>query len=203
MKTVDMKTKGNPWEDHYTRQARKDRWLARSVYKLQEIDRKFRIFSRGSRVLDLGCYPGSWTQYALGKIGPGGRVTGIDLTEPDHLSDARFRFIKADILALEPESLRKNPGPLNLVMSDLAPRTTGVRDVDAARSMDLVRKASEIALNILLPGGWFICKVLEGGGLKEFRGEVSLHYAQVRVFRTEATRKKSREIYLIAKNFRQ
>ncbi len=193
--------KRNQWEDHYTRQARKERWLARSVYKLQEIDRKFRIFARGDHVLDLGCYPGSWSQYALGKIRPRGMVVGIDLKVPDHLSDPRFRFLQADILTLEPESLQDKAGSLNVVMSDLAPQTTGVKDVDVARSMDLVRKASEIALKMLCPGGRFICKVFEGEDFQDFRAEVSSRYKQVRVFRTGATRKKSREIYLIAKGF--
>lgn len=196
-----MPRKRNQWEDHYTRQARKDHWLARSVYKLQEIDKKFRIFSRGDRVLDLGCYPGSWSQYALQKIGPEGSLTGIDLTVPDRLSDARFGFLKADVLTVEPESLLKQIGSLNLVMSDLAPRTTGIKEVDAARSMALVKKASAIALQLLLPGGRFICKVFEGEDFRDFREDISSYYRQVRIFRTEATRKKSREIYLIAKGF--
>lgn len=193
--------KRNEWEDHYTRQARKEHWLARSVYKLQEIDQRFRIFIRGDRVLDLGCYPGSWTQYALLKIKPGGLVTGVDLKVPDHLSDARFRFMKADILTLEPESLHEKAGSLNVVMSDLAPRTTGLKEVDAARSMDLVRKASEIASKMLLPKGRFICKVFEGEDFKEFRVEVSHRYENVRVFRTETTRKGSREVYVIGQGF--
>ncbi|RLB19805.1 MAG: 50S rRNA methyltransferase [Deltaproteobacteria bacterium] len=193
--------KRNQWEDHYTRQARKERWLARSVYKLQEIDQKFRIFARGNHVLDLGCYPGSWSQYALLKIKPGGLVTGIDLKVPDHLSDPRFRFLKADILLLDPESLEDAGCPLKVVMSDLAPRTTGIKEVDAARSMDLVRKASEIASSVLCPGGRFICKVFEGEDFRGFRDEVALRYKEVRIFRTGATRKKSREIYLIAKGF--
>lgn len=196
-----MPKKRNQWEDHYTRQARKDRWLARSVYKLQEIDKKFRVFSRGDRVLDLGCYPGSWSQYALQKIGPDGSLTGIDLTVPDRLSDSRFGFLKADVLTVEPESLLKKFGSLNLVMSDLAPRTTGIKEVDAARSMALVKKASAIALQLLLQGGGFICKVFEGEDFRDFREEISPWYRQVRIFRTEATRKKSREIYLIAKGF--
>jgi len=189
--------KRNQWEDHYTRLARKERWLARSVYKLQEIDRKFKIFAQGDHVLDLGCYPGSWSQYALGRIRPGGKVLGIDLKVPDHLSESNFRFIQADILALDRESLHQETGCVNVVMSDLAPKTTGAKAVDAARSMELVRKASEIARRLLLPGGNFICKVFEGEDVRDFRVEISRHYKQMRVYRTEATRKRSREIYLI------
>jgi 23S rRNA (uridine2552-2'-O)-methyltransferase len=103
---------------------------------------------------------------------------------------------------VDPESLLKKLGSLNLVMSDLAPRTTGIKEVDAARSMALVKKASAIALQLLLPGGGFICKVFEGEDFRDFREEISPCYSQVKIFRTEATRKKSREIYLIAKGFR-
>jgi 23S rRNA (uridine2552-2'-O)-methyltransferase len=193
--------KRNQWEDHYTRRARKEHWAARSIYKLQEIDQKFRIFKEGHHILDLGCYPGSWSQYALTKIGPGGGVFGVDLKVPDRISGANFRFLQADVLALDPEVLHRETGDADVVMSDLAPRTTGVRQADAARSTELVQKASDIARSLLLPRGCFICKVFEGEDFREFRTEVSRLYKQVRVFRTGATRKRSRETYLIAQEF--
>lgn len=193
--------KDNQWEDHYTRLARKEHWRARSVYKLQEINQRFRVFRQARAILDLGCYPGSWSQYALKEVGPGGTVLGIDLTAPEKFPDRNFRFIQADVLGLDPEALREKAGLLDVVMSDLAPRTTGIKEVDAARSMDLVRKASEIASRMLFPGGHFICKVFEGEDFRDFRAEVAGRYTEVRVFRTGATRKKSREIYLIAKGF--
>lgn len=193
--------KRNQWEDHYTRQARKERWLARSVYKLQEIDRKFKIFRRGQHVLDLGCYPGSWSQYALRKVEPGGRVVGVDLKMPNRLSGANFQFVHADVLTFDPELLRREMGHTDVVMSDLAPKTTGTKAVDTARSMELVRKASGIARSLLLPGGHFLCKVFEGEDFRSFRVEVSHRYKNVRVFRTETTRKRSREIYLIGQGF--
>jgi 23S rRNA (uridine2552-2'-O)-methyltransferase len=191
----------NQWEDHYARRARKEHWPARSVYKLQEIDQKFRIFQEGHRVLDLGCYPGSWSQYALKKVGPGGTVFGVDLKVPDRVSGPKFRFLQADVLVLNPEVLHQKTGNTDVVMSDLAPRTTGIKEVDAARSMELVKKASDIACRLLFPGACFLCKVFEGEDFREFRAGISRLYTQVRVFRTGATRKGSREIYLIAQGF--
>lgn len=193
--------KDNRWEDHYTRLARKEHWLARSVYKLQEIDRKFGIFRQGQDVLDLGCYPGSWVQYALKKVGPRGNVVGLDLKMPDGVSAANFRFVQADVLALERERLRREAGNMDVVVSDLAPKTTGAKTVDAARSMELARKASEIALDLLHPGGQFLCKVFEGEDFRSFRVQVSSRYRHMRIFRTETTRKRSREIYLIGQGF--
>jgi 23S rRNA (uridine2552-2'-O)-methyltransferase len=193
--------KRNQWEDHYTRRARKEHWPARSVYKLQEIDQKFKILREGLRVLDLGCYPGSWSRYALKKGGSAGRVIGVDLKAPDRVSGPNFQFLQADVLALDPEVLHRETGDMDVVMSDLAPRTTGIKQADAARSMELVRKASDIAAALLLPGGCFICKVFEGEDFREFRAGVSRLYKKARVFRTGATRKRSREIYLIAQGF--
>lgn len=193
--------KRNEWEDHYTRRARKERWLARSVYKLQEIDQRFRVFRKAQQVLDLGCYPGSWTQYVLKKIGPEGSVVGLDLKVPEGVSNAGFRFVQADVLEVDPQGLRREIGPMDVVMSDLAPKTSGIKSVDSARSMELVRKASEIAFWLLPSGGQFLCKVFEGEDLKGFRTDITRRFKTAKLFRAEATRKGSREIYLICQGF--
>ena len=91
---------GNRWEDHYARRARQEKWLARSVYKLEEIDRKFGLLRPGQRLLDLGCYPGSWSQYCTRRVGPKGDVVGLDLKAPEKFSAPNFRFIQADVLDL-------------------------------------------------------------------------------------------------------
>ena len=189
--------KPNRWDDSYARRARDEKWLARSVYKLQEIDAKFKLIKRGSRILDLGCYPGSWCQYALGRAGLGGDVVGIDLKPPDHLSAQGFRFIEADVMALEIERLVRELSPRDLVMSDLAPSTTGIRAVDESRSLALAGRAAEIAGALLKTGGHFVCKIFEGEDLNPFKTEVSGHFRQVRLFRPKATRKRSREVYLL------
>ncbi len=196
-----MQMKSNRWDDHYTEKARRENWLARSVYKLQEIDRKFKLIHRGDRVLDLGCFPGSWSQYAIGKVGKGGDVVGIDLQIPKDFNPPNFRFIEADIETVDLEQLAKKIEPRNLVMSDLAPPTTGIRDTDVARSMFLAEQAVRIARAVLKLKGHFVCKIFEGEALKSFETGISPLFKQVRRFRPQATRKRSREVYLVGTGF--
>jgi 23S rRNA (uridine2552-2'-O)-methyltransferase len=192
--------KTNTWEDHYTRRAREERWLARSVYKLEEIDRKVRLIRPGDRILDLGCYPGSWSQYSVVKVGPTGEVVGVDLKKPERFSSPRFKFIEADVLSLDVQWLREEVGARELVISDLAPATSGIAVTDTSRSMELARRALEIALAVLKKGGHFLCKVFEGQEVKAFRTELAEHFARVQTLRPSAVRKASREIYLLAIN---
>jgi 23S rRNA (uridine2552-2'-O)-methyltransferase len=194
--------KTNTWEDHYTRRAREERWLARSVYKLEEIDRKGHLLHAGDRVLDLGCYPGSWSQYSVAKVGPRGEVVGVDLKKPDRFSSPRFRFIQADMLTLDVEWLRTQVGTREVVMSDLAPATSGIRVTDTSRSLELAHRALEVALAVLGKGGHFLCKVFEGPDVKAFRRELAGHFARVQTLRPSAVRKTSKEIYLLATNRR-
>ena len=192
--------KQNRWDDYFTRRAREENWLARSVFKLQEMDKKFNVIRKGDRLLDLGCYPGSWLQYAVKKAGPEGEVTGIDLIRPDRLSHLNIRFIHADVLTLDIEWLAKKVDGMDVVMSDLAPQTTGIRSTDASRSMLLARRAAEIAVVLLKKKGRFVCKVFEEEGLRLFKMELSDHFRQTRLFRPKAVRKRSREIYLLGLN---
>jgi len=192
--------KTNTWEDHYTRRAREERWLARSIYKLEEIDRKVRLIRPGDRILDLGCYPGSWSQYSVVKVGPTGEVVGVDLKKPERFSSPRFKFIEADVLSLDVQWLREEVGARELVISDLAPATSGIAVTDTSRSMELARRALEIALAVLKKGGHFLCKVFEGQEVKSFRTELAEHFARVQTLRPSAVRKASREIYLLAMN---
>jgi 23S rRNA (uridine2552-2'-O)-methyltransferase len=192
-----MDERPNRWDDHYARRARRENWLARSVYKLEEIDLRFRILKKGQRVLDLGCFPGSWSQYALMKVGPHGRVIGVDLKRPEKLAGANFCFLQADVLELDPLDLRKDYGEINVVLSDLAPSTTGIRDADCARSLALAAQALEIAGAVLAKGGLFVCKIFEGEDLQSLRSSASKVFESVRLFRPAATRKRSREVYVL------
>jgi 23S rRNA (uridine2552-2'-O)-methyltransferase len=194
--------KANTWEDRYTRRAREEQWLARSVYKLEEIDRKVHLIRAGDRVLDLGCYPGSWSQYSVVKVGPKGEVVGVDLKKPDRFSSPRFKFIQADVLSLDVEWLRKQVGTRELVISDLAPATSGISITDTSRSMELALRALAVALAVLKKGGHFLCKVFEGPDAKAFRTELAGHFSKVQTLRPSAVRKASREIYLLAMNRR-
>ena len=192
----------NRWEDHYTRRARNEKWLARSVYKLQEIDKKFRLIHKGDRILDLGCYPGSWSQYCLKTVGPTGDVAGIDLVPPEKIIQlTHFRFIQGDIFEMDPEWLKSEIGRRDAVLSDLAPKTTGVKSTDATRSIALAEKALEIARVVLEKKGHLLCKVLEGEDFKAFRDEVGRHFGQTRLLRPKATRKRSSEVYIIGMDF--
>ncbi len=189
--------KRNKWEDHYTRRARDENYVARSVYKLEEIDRKFKLIGRGHRLLDLGCYPGSWSQYGLEKVGRKGEVIGVDLKEPKRLSAPNFRFIKADVITLDVDWLAKEIGIRDTVISDLAPQTSGIKVADTSRSMGLAKKALEISLVLLKERGHFLSKVFEGEDLKALRNEVKERFDQMRLIRPSAVRKGSKEIYLL------
>ncbi len=190
-------SRGGGWEDHYTRRARAEHWLARSVYKLMEIDRRFRILRAGDRVLDLGAYPGSWSQYCLKKTGRKGDVVGIDLKRPLGFSHANFRFIQGDALAMDGDQLPREVGKRNVVLSDLAPRTTGIHVADTSRSLELAERALTISLGVLEPGGHLVCKVFEGDGLRAFKSNAAASFHRVRLIRPAAVRKKSREVYLV------
>jgi len=193
----------NRWADYYTEKAKKEDWLARSVYKLQEIDRKVHLIRLGSRVLDLGCYPGSWSQYCLRKVGINGHVTGIDVKKPERLSARNFQFIKADVLQLDLEWLREKIGFQDVLLSDMAPKTTGISITDVARSLELAHKALSMAFCLLRSGGNFLCKVFEGEGFIDFRHEVSSGFTTIKLIRPDSTRKKSREIYVIGLGFKK
>ncbi|NQT57236.1 MAG: RlmE family RNA methyltransferase [Desulfobacteraceae bacterium] len=195
--------KGKRWDDHYARRAKEEKWLARSVYKLIEIDRKFGLIGKDNRLLDLGCYPGSWSQYGIQKVGPKGEVVGIDLTRPDRLSSPNFKFVQADVLTLDIELLGREAGSRDVILSDLAPQTTGIQSTDISSSMSLAKRAYDIALALLKKKGHFVCKAFEGEDLKPFRSEMSTRFNQVRLFRPKATRKGSREIYIIGLNLQK
>ena len=189
--------KKNPWADHYTRQAQKDNFAARSVYKLQEIQKKYRILKRGARVLDLGCAPGSWLQFAARTIGPDGRLVGIDLSPvtiglPDHVT-----VITGDVADLEGHLAGLGQTRFDAVLSDMAPATTGNRHVDEARSMGLCEAALEIAEKTLVPGGGFVCKIFQGGDFKAFTDAVKSRFDRQAAFRPRSTRKASREVFVI------
>ena len=195
--------KNRTWADHYTRRARKENWLARSVYKLSEIDSRFRLIRKGNRVLDIGCFPGSWSQYGIRQAGRQGEVIGIDIQTPEQVFAPNFTFIQADMMSVDPEWLYGNIGPVDVVISDLAPKTTGHAATDAARSMQLAKKAAETAFLLLKKRGRFLCKIFEGDNdLNKLKTDVSAHFCKARLARPKATRKRSREIYLVALDFR-
>ena len=189
--------KKNPWSDHYTRQAQKDNFAARSVYKLQEIQKKHRILARGARVLDLGCAPGSWLQFAAQATGPGGRLVGIDLTPVTIQLPENVTVITGDAADLESHLAELRQIRFDVVLSDMAPATTGNRHVDEARSVGLSEAALDIAEKMLVPGGSFVCKIFQGSDFKAFTDRVKRRFDRQVSFRPQSTRKSSREVFVI------
>jgi 23S rRNA (uridine2552-2'-O)-methyltransferase len=187
--------------DHYARKAKQDHYAARSVYKLQEIDAKHRLLRPGGRVLDLGCAPGSWTQFASEKVGPSGRVVGVDQNPVQIGSLANVAVLTADVFELSAEALLSE-GRFDVVLSDLAPKTTGSKVTDQARSAELVRRAFDVARRVLRPGGAFVFKVFEGPDVKELIEGLGGSFRTVSRVKPKSSRSYSPEIFGVAVGFR-
>lgn len=188
----------NRWEDHYARKAKKEHFPARSVYKLKEMQLKYNLIKKGDRVLDLGCAPGSWLLYAAELTGNKGQVVGIDRKPLSIKIPSPVRIYTGDILSLEDELFESIGIDFNIVMSDMSPATTGNKHVDTARSFNLCQAALSIAQKILITGGSFICKILQGEDSKEFSDSVKMNFNKHKIFKPQSSRKASREIYIIA-----
>lgn len=191
-------------KEFFTMKARNQGYPARSVYKLEEIDERYNIFKRNDVVLDLGCAPGSWLMYILSKVEQNGLVVGVD-TNDVNIKNERIKsnivFIKKDINDISIDELRDISSEYDVVVSDLAPATTGIKLVDAKRSSELYLKALDIAKQILIINGIFVCKIFEGELTGDFMNLLKKDFNFVREFRPKAVFKKSKEIYIIAKGF--
>ena len=194
----------NRWADHYTRQARKDHYAARSVYKLQEMQKRYRLLQPGYRVLDLGCAPGSWLQFAAQVVGPKGHVLGLDLKPVNLKLPGQARSIVADIFELNDEIREMLQPGFHAVLSDMAPATTGHRHVDAARSLRLCERALALArTHLRVDGGRFVCKIFQGPDTPLFIDTVKQHFSRCHIYKPQSSRKASREIYVIGRGKKQ
>lgn len=187
-------------KDYYFYKAKKEKYAARSVYKLKDANEKYGFLHRQDAVLDLGCYPGSWMQYCAEVVGPHGFVLGIDQQELKSLPGPNARFLKADVLAIDPEEIKKMHSDFDTVLSDLAPQTSGVKSVDHLRSIELARKSLSIAQSLLKGGGALFVKVFQGEDLPAFKEEVKQTFGWVRFFKPKGSRPESREIFILALN---
>ncbi|MDX9730423.1 MAG: RlmE family RNA methyltransferase [Bdellovibrionales bacterium] len=188
----------NP-RDRFFLKAKQENFAARSVYKLQEIDQKFKIFRSGMTVLDLGCSPGSWSQYASLKVGAKGRVLGVDLS-PVTVSLENAVFIQADLRDLNLDEVFVAHGftpPFDLVISDMAPKTTGIKMTDQARSMELCELAIDVADRFLKPGGHFVCKFFHSGDFGVLKKQLQTRYKKIEVLKPESTRTMSKEVFFV------
>ena len=188
----------NPYQrpDHKTVEAKKRGFPARSVYKLDEIDRRVRLLRQGQRVLDLGAAPGSWSMYVAPKIGGRGHLLAVDRNPLEISLPAWATFVQGDALSLTNEALSMF-APYDVVLSDMAPDTTGNRFTDQTRSFDLFMRALAVAEKLLAPGGTFVGKIFMGEDFPLARAEVKRLFTSERLIRPEGTRPVSYEIFVV------
>lgn len=184
--------------DTWSQRAAAEGYRARSVYKLMELDERFALLKPGITVLDLGAAPGSWLQYTAQKIEPG-RAIGVDLTEihPIGSNVSLYKQDVTNIAAIEEILKKEKVEHLDLVLSDIAPNTSGVRDVDQWRSLELARAVLAIAQKFLKPHGYGVVKVFRGADFDEFLREVRSTWEEVKTVTVKASRDRSREVYLV------
>jgi 23S rRNA (uridine2552-2'-O)-methyltransferase len=194
-----MSKKTNPYKkaDHFTKEAKASGYPARSVFKLEEIDRRAQLLKPGMHVLDLGASPGSWTLYAAKRVGPKGKVLGIDLKPLETALPPNATFVIGDAFALEDPQLATF-APYDVVLSDMAPSTTGNRLGDQTRSYELFMRALEVGGRLLKPGGALVGKIFMGEDLPAARAEVRRLFTSERLIRPEGTRSVSYEIFVVA-----
>jgi len=189
--------------EFYTIKAREEGYPARSVYKLKEIDEKFKVIASGDKVLDLGSAPGSWMIYLSNKVGSTGMVVGLDLEDVAIEKKQNMVFYRRDILALTSKDLQEIGAPFNAVVADLAPKTSGVPSIDAGKSLELCEMALDVAKKSLREGGIFLTKIFESEDTKEFTENIRKNFTEVRRIKPQAVMKQSREFYILARGFHE
>jgi 23S rRNA (uridine2552-2'-O)-methyltransferase len=192
---------GKPYrpKDHYFQKAKQEGLRARSAFKVDEILKRFALVKKGGAVLDLGAAPGGFLQILADAVGPSGRVIGVDIVAIRPFTQKHVTTVVLDVLADDFDGKLRAlyDGPFDAVISDMAPKTSGIRATDEARSLRLAGKALEVAVTRGRPGSSFVAKVFMGGDFEAFRDEVRAGFEEVKVVRPEATRGASVEVYLV------
>ena len=193
-----MKNRANPYAkpDAKTMEARAKGYPARSVFKLQEIDRRMRVLSAGQNVLDLGAAPGSWSLYASERVGPTGHVYAIDIKPIQQAFGENVHVLEGDALSLD-SALLSTHAPYDVVLSDMAPNTSGSKFQDQARSVELFLRALEVALAHGKPGSHFVAKIFMSGDYKAAETQVRHAYQSIRTIRPDGTRQISTEVFVV------
>jgi 23S rRNA (uridine2552-2'-O)-methyltransferase len=198
-----MTKRRNPYTaDPRTKQAKAQGYPARSVFKLEEIDRRVRLLARGQHVLDLGAAPGSWSMYASERVGPSGRVLAVDLKAMEQTFDENVTVIVGDALSLANEALATH-APYDVVLSDMAPNTTGNKVRDQAQSTELFLRALDVAQALGKPGSTFVGKLFMSGDFVSARQVLRDRYEKEQTIRPESTRTQSSEVFLVGKGLRR
>jgi len=192
------------YQDKYFKRAKKENYAARSVYKLKEMDKKFHLFKKGQTVLDLGAAPGSWSQFASERVGKKGHVLAVDIQATKHSFPPNITFLQADVFSDAPELLEAMEPlrPFDNVISDMAPKTTGVKFADQANSLELCERAFEVALKYLKQGGNFAVKIFEGGEINDYRTMIRPYFGKLKNFKPHSSRAESKEIFIVALGFK-
>jgi len=191
-------------KDFYYQKAKKEKFLARSVYKLDEIDSKFKVIRKNDSILDLGYYPGSWIQYSSNKVEQNGEIVGIDIqnisTELKHLKNVKL--FKKDIFEIKNLEDINRLEKFDVVLSDMAPSTTGIKCVDQDRSFALVEKVIVILPNFLKFKGNFVIKIFDSHEAQMLiKNEIKKKFASLNMFKPKSTRSISKEFYVIGKEY--
>ena len=187
--------------DIYVRQSKVDGYRARSAYKLIEIDEKFKIFKGGLSVIDIGAAPGSWSQYAL-KVAKSGKLISIDLKKMEPIGNSVQ--IQGDFTEEKTqEEIKKNiNGKVDVVMSDMAVDTTGIKNIDSIQTGELCKEAMFFAKDLMKENGYFISKIFMGGTFNEIVAEGKKYFKEVKVFKPKSSRKDSKESFIICRKIR-
>ena len=191
------------FDDHYVRQSQKEGWRSRASYKLLEIQEKDHIFRPGSKVVDLGAAPGGWSQVAVQLVGEQGRVVASDILPMDAI--AGVDFVQGDFTeeaVLEQILAIIGADQVDLVISDMAPNMSGALSVDQPNAMYLVELALDLSRQVLRRGGVFLTKVFQGEGFDEYLRDMKTSFDKVQTRKPQASRARSREVYLLASGFR-
>lgn len=194
----------HPYQDHYFHRAKKENYLARAIYKLEEIQKKYNILKQGNRVLDLGAAPGSWMQLTSRIIGPRGLLVGVDLKPITHPFPKYVVAMERDIF--DPafaEELLNEYAPFDVVLSDMAPATSGFKVADSARSELLFEQALSLARLTLKPQGHFLAKIFQGSEFHNLLQEVKKSFGWTKVAKPDASRKESKEIYILGMRYKK
>jgi len=187
------------FDDEYVKRAQREGWRSRAVYKLEELDQKYRLLKPGMTVVDLGAAPGGWSQYAAKVLGAKGQIFALDILPMEPLPGVVF--IEGDFrdeAVLAQFKTQLGDRPIDLVMSDIAPNISGMGAVDQPRAMYMVELAVDFARDMLRPGGAFICKVFQGEGFDALVQSLRHDFGKVVVRKPKASRPRSREVYLVA-----
>ena len=187
--------------DTYVRQSKVDGYRARSAYKLKEIDEKFKIFKGGMSVVDIGAAPGSWSQY-VAKVVKSGKIISIDLKEMENIENTlqiQGDFTLVDTQNQIKEYLKKKP---DVVMSDMAVNTTGIKNIDSIQTGELCKEAMVFSKDVISEKGFFISKIFMGSTFNEIVALGKKIFKEVKVFKPKSSRKDSKESFIICKNLR-